>query len=267
MSNKLRMRSLLYIPGNSSKMLAKTLNMKIYPDVFVPDLEDSVPFEYKKDALKQVSKFIEEDWKNFKLKNKKIKSLILPRLNNDLNLLPEELQKICSPSIDGINLGKVSNIKEFNEIIKLIEETENKKGLQKNSIKIIPSIETAEGLTNIAEICSSHKERTIGLCFGADDFANDMGITRNTSSYEENLEFARNQISIYARAHNLVSIDTPNVNFKNLDSLIEESTRVKSIGFKGKFAIHPNQIESLNDIFGISKQEYERAKEIVDIPQ
>jgi citrate lyase subunit beta / citryl-CoA lyase len=154
-------------------------------------------------------------------------------------------------------------MKEFDEIVKLIEETEERKGLEKNSIKIIPSIETAEGLTNLEKICSSHKLRTIAICFGGDDYANDMEITRNTSTYEKNLEFARNLISIYARANHLPSIDTPNVNFKNLDSLIDESNQVKSIGFKGKFAIHPNQIQTLNEIFGISKNEYLKAKEIV----
>jgi hypothetical protein len=97
------MRSLLYIPGNSLKMLTKTLNLPHYPDVFVPDLEDSVPFENKKDALKIVSTFIQNDWKTFKTNNKNNQSLLIPRLNHDFNLLPEELNLICSPAIDVIS--------------------------------------------------------------------------------------------------------------------------------------------------------------------
>lgn len=152
------------------------------------------------------------------------------------------------------------------EICNLLKIIEQKKGLQENSIKIIPSIETALGLIHSYEICSKFKQRTIAVCFGADDYANDLGFTRNTKdqAIEKELEYARNVIAVSAKASSIPSIDTPNVNFKNPSNLEIESRHVKSMGFKGKFAIHPNQIDTLNHIFGISEHEYLESKKIVD---
>lgn len=151
-------------------------------------------------------------------------------------------------------------------ICNLLKNIEKKKGLEENTIKIIPSIETALGLVNSYGICSKFKERTIAVCFGADDYANDLGFSRNTKdqAIERELEYARNVIAVSAKAASIPSIDTPNVNFKNPANLEIESRHVKSMGFKGKFAIHPNQISTLNQVFGISENEYLESKKIVD---
>lgn len=73
------MRSLIYVPGNSLKMVTKMISFSPLPDVFVPDLEDSVPNEHKDSARKIVSEFIQNDWKKVKEKHKKYLPLMIPR--------------------------------------------------------------------------------------------------------------------------------------------------------------------------------------------
>lgn len=95
--------------------------------------------------------------------------------------------------------------------------------------------------------------------------AEDLGFTRDTShAVEKELFYVRSELAVAARAANILSLDTPNVNFKNEEALVAECSAVKSYGFKGKFAIHPNQVEVINKVFGVSKEEYEHAKRVVD---
>ncbi len=71
-------------------------------------------------------------------------------------------------------------------------------------------------------------------------------------------------LAVAARAANILSLDTPFVNFKDPEMLRKECKAVKSIGFKGKFGIHPNQVTVLNEIFGVSAEELAYAKRVVE---
>lgn len=94
--------------------------------------------------------------------------------------------------------------------------------------------------------------------------ATDIGFTRNKLQHvEKELDFARNTIAVAARAANIVALDTPNVHIKDQESVKAESHGVKQMGFKGKFAIHPNQIPVLNETFGYSQEEIAYATKIV----
>lgn len=75
----MHMRSLIYVPGNSFKMISKMVSFAPLPDVFVPDLEDSVPNDHKDFARKIISDFIQNDWKKVKEKHKNGLPLMIPR--------------------------------------------------------------------------------------------------------------------------------------------------------------------------------------------
>lgn len=273
----MKFRSLLYIPGNSQKMLSKTLSMDKLPDCLVPDLEDSVPLRMKTEARQTVCNYLKNDWKAYK-SDRKMKNLnfplMFPRVNNTKELLLADLQEIVSENIDGLNLGKVETSDEMKYICELVQSFEIQHQLPIGSIHLIPSIETALGVVNAYSIASVASyallggltsTRIVALSFGADDYARDMGFTRDTvnQAVEVEMNHARNCICVAARAANIPAIDTPNVNFKDESSLRIESEAVKRIGFKGKFAIHPNQVGILNEIFGVSKDDYDRALEII----
>jgi citrate lyase beta subunit len=80
-------------------MLNKILTIENIPDVFVCDLEDSVPFDEKMNARMEVSSFIKTEWKNY-IKNINNYSLMIPRINNTKDLLEDDLNEICSEYID-----------------------------------------------------------------------------------------------------------------------------------------------------------------------
>ena len=81
---------------------------------------------------------------------------------------------------------------------------------------------------------------------------------------DRNVEFARNSICISARAAGVLALDTPYFHFRDRDGLIANAQASKYIGFKGKFAIHPAQVDPINRVFSPSEEETELARRVVE---
>ena len=267
----------MFIPGNSHKMLSKMTTMHLPVDAYVPDLEDSVPLGSAKDEARTlVQQFIEQEWIPHFHKGGDASSsassqlipLLIPRVNATLgeSVLYADLKAMVTRGTDAITFGKAESAHSVQLVSRMLSQIEQEKNLPQNSIKVIPWIETALGIVNAYTICSADRDRLVGVAFGADDYANDLGIMRDTKgqNVERELEYPRSVIAVAASAARVLSLDTPNVNFRDANSTIEESRAVKQLGFKGKFAIHPNQVPHLNDVFGISESEYAYAKKVVD---
>ncbi len=128
-------------------------------------------------------------------------------------------------------------------------------------LKLLPWIETAEAIVNSDEICSASR-RLVGVAFGGEDFTNDMGVERLED--ETQVLYARSKLCISARAARLLAFDTPYFRLRDPDGLRTNSAAAKSLGFKGKFAIHPDQIDAINECFSPSTAEVAHAKRIVE---
>ena len=245
------LRSLLFVPGNRPNMLQKALGFS--PDVFVPDLEDSVPTDEKANARAVAASFL--------AKLSDTGSLVIPRVNSlDTGLLEQDLAAIITPDIYGLSIGKVQTVQEIADICGLIGPLEQKAGLATGRLKLIPWIESAKAIVNAYEICSSSK-RIIAVAFGAEDFTNDMGIERTDDDSE--IAYARSAVCIAARAADVVALDTPYFGFRDTDGLQRDANTAKKQGFKGKFAIHPAQIDIINATLSPSTQEVEHAKRVL----
>lgn len=293
-------RSLLFIPGNSEKMLSKMYTLDQKPDVFVPDLEDSVPYSKKLEARDILTTFLKANLKKLNEQNTNINeifqrpgnSILIPRVNSEaeyfegdvralleINSLFQSLAaqfntKFDSESISypihAFTVGKTQNAQDVDKYNTILTMIENDLGLPKHSVKLIPTIESAMAILNVKEIATTCPERVIGLAFGADDYAHDMGFTRDTEPQikgevesESELSFARQLIGVAARATHIQALDTPNVNFKDPKAHLREAKHVRRMGFTGKFAIHPSQINEIHQVFGVTKKEYEEALKIV----
>lgn len=190
------MRSLLYIPGNSEKMLNKIHSMKERPDVFVPDLEDSVPYHQKEEARKMVRDFLLSTFTPDLVSEYRMH--IIPRVNIEWEFLESDCEAVAIPGVvTAINVGKTSSIADVFNIDQLLTRIENKLNVPQYTFRVIPSIESAIGLVHAYQICSCLPQRTIGVAFGGDDYAHDMGFTRDTTQIvEKELAFARSTVAV-----------------------------------------------------------------------
>jgi len=222
-------------------------------DAVILDLEDSVPMAEKdtarifiRDSLDYLSTGVSD---------------IYVRVNGlATGLTAEDCEFVVQKGITGIMIPKVESRNEVLEVEKIIEELERKRGLEPGSVVLIPTIESAKGVVNAYEIASASK-RVIALGFGAVDFTRDMGVSLSKEGTE--LFFARSYVAIAARAAGVLAIDTVFTDIADREGLIKDAMLAKQLGFKGKFLIHPSQIEPVNRIFSPSEKEIEYAKKVV----
>ncbi len=271
-------KSCLFVPGNQENMLKKSLNIK--SDITVPDLEDSVPLSEKSNAREVVINHINSlsNCSNDNITKPKKLPIIFPRVNSiSSNLFEADLNSLLTnktcDNLKGFIIPKVNTPEEYKYISNCILYKERELNLTLGSIKLIIWIESALGIVNMKEIFTAASEshstkRLIASAFGAEDFCNDMAITKqenfisDSDSNNNQLLFARSQFAINANAFGILPFDTPNVNFRQPESLISEIKYVKSLGFKGKFAIHPSQVDIINSLFNPSESEIEWANKV-----
>ena len=245
------LRSLLFVPGNKENMLEKAAGLR--PDILVPDMEDSVPNAEKDNARKTIQSFLP------RLAETGVP--IMPRVNSlDSGWLESDLAAVVGPDILGLSIGKINGPLDIDTVSDLLAELERAVDLTVGSLKLIPWLESARAIVKCYEICMSNP-RIIGVAFGAEDFTHDMGIERLED--ESEVAYARNVLCIAARAAHVTALDTPYFHFKDEAGLKLNSAAAKRCGFKGKFAIHPAQIDTINETFSPSKAEIEHARRVV----
>ena len=245
------LRSLLFVPGNRTNMLEKA--MGISPDAYIPDMEDSVPAEEKENARNVIASFLP--------KLAEVGPLVIPRINSlDTGLLQDDMAAIVGPHIFGVSVGKIQSTRDIDYISNIIEGLEKKAGLEVGTVKLIPWIETAMAIVNAYEICAA-SPRIVGVAFGAEDFTNDMAIERTEG--ESEIDYPRKVICVAARAADVLALDTPYFSFRDSDGLKKNSFEAKGYGFRGKFAIHPAQVDIINESFSPSSDEIENARRVI----
>ena len=244
-------RSLLFVPGNKESMLAKALALT--PDALVPDMEDSVPPGEKAAAREMIRGFLP------RLAATGVP--VIPRVNAlDTDWIEADLRAVVGPHVLGVSVGKVRSPGDVSAISQLLGTLERQAGIAVGTMRLVPWIETAEAVVSCDAICRA-SERIVGLAFGGEDFANDMGIERLED--ESQVLYARSRICVAARAAHVLALDTPYFKLRDADGLRTNALRAKSLGFKGKFAIHPDQIAALNETFSPSEQEVAHAHRVI----
>jgi citrate lyase subunit beta/citryl-CoA lyase len=223
------------------------------PDAFAPDMEDSVPAAEKANARETVRSFLP------RLAARGVP--VIPRVNSlDTEWIEADLAAVVGADIFGISVGKVRSTGDISRISQLLAELERRAGLPGGKLRLVPWIETAEAIVDCNAICRA-SERIVAVAFGGEDFTNEMGIERLED--ESQIAYARQALCVAARAAHVLALDTPHLKLRDLDGLKASSLRGKSIGFKGRFAIHPEQIDALNECFSPSAQEVAHAERVV----
>jgi len=262
-------RSILSIPGHVKKMHKKAGQSMV--DVVMLDLEDSVPEDAKEKARKLVIQSLHSlDWGE-KTLTVRINCLDTPFGYKDLLDIAEEAGRL----LDAVVIPKVNSVKDIHFVSRMLDGIEISKNFS-NRIGIEASIETAEGLEQVAEIAKAC-DRLKTLVFGIADYSASIGARLVSISghgeKEEDLypghrwNFALSRIVMAAKANGLMAIDAPYGNFKDQDALRRFAIMASALGCDGKWAIHPDQIEIINQVFSPSQEDIDRAFKVLQAHQ
>ena len=246
------LRSLIFVPGNRANMLERALEFKA--DVVMIDLEDSVPPGEKSAALA-----VAQEWMP---RLAKAGRRVMVRVNSlDTGLTRGELEGLVGPDLAGVSIGKTQTVFDLIDVDRLIANLESEAGLPPQKIKTIPWIENARAVLTALELATC-SPRIEAIAFGAEDYTDDMAVQRTDAG--EELEFARATVAVAARAAGIGSLDTPFVQFRDPDGLRRDLQISRRHGFTGRFAIHPSQIQAINEAFAPAPDEIDYATRVVD---
>ncbi len=259
-------RSNLSVPGHLEKMHGKACASKA--DVIMLDLEDSVPVDAKEKARAQViESLLNRDWTG-KIVTVRINSLDTPFAYRDLLEVVENAGHL----LDAIVIPKVNAPGDIAFIDRMLNGIEMNKRLS-SLLGIEASIETAEGLLHAAGI-ARESDRLTTLVFGIADYSASVGARLASISghgeKEEDLypghrwHFALSRMIMVAKASGCLAIDAPYGNFKDPDGLLRSAQMSCALGCDGKWAIHPDQIDIINEVFTPSQEDIDRAAMVLE---
>lgn len=269
-------RSELAVPGVNPALFEKAA--KSAADVVFLDLEDAVAPDDKPQARRHVVAALNEvDWGR-KIMAVRINGLDTHYMYRDVVDLVEQ----C-PRLDMLVIPKVgvsADVYALDMLVTQIEQAQNR--TKRIGFEVL--IETALGLANVEAIAQSSR-RLEALCFGSGDFAAstrarttiigglhpEYGVLSDRDA-QGRREFhqadpwhaAQVRLLVACRAYGLRPIDGPYGDFKDADGYLSAARRVAALGFEGKWAIHPTQIEAANTVFSPSAAEISRARRIVE---
>lgn len=248
-------RSLIFVPGINPRFVDKA--KKLNADIICFDLEDSVLPAEKVTARKMIVKALRQRAQYNLTKN------VYVRINSpESGISGKDLISTIQKGLDGIVVPKVNEESELVELSGLITELELKRRIEKNRIKLMPSIESAKGIVNAYSIARADL-RVNALIFGLYDFLHDMHL-----DYVDNditgYSYARMKIPVDARAAGVAAIDAIWQKVDDIAGLRNDAESAKRLGYVGKSIIHPSHIEPVHEIFKPSKIEIGWATKVVN---
>ncbi|MCH8921151.1 MAG: CoA ester lyase [Chloroflexi bacterium] len=245
------LRSILFVPTIVERFVARA--PETGADVVCLDVEDSVPPAEKAKARAAAAEAIDGMPRSGFATFVRVNGL-------HTGLLEDDLLAVVRPGLDGIVLSKAHTAETVRRADHYLTILERQQGMETGTVSIIPLVESAEGILNSREI-SAASPRLVGLSLGAEDLAVDMGLQRSEEARE--IEWPRAQLATAAAAADLAAIDTPEPDYTDMEHLERDSSYARSLGFRGKYCIHPGQVEVVNRVFSPTEQEIAEAKDVV----
>lgn len=246
---KLR-RTMLFMPGNNPGMLqtADTFGA----DSVIFDLEDAVALT-EKDAARIL---VTEAMKTMSYGDTEVVIRINP-LSSPFAM--EDIDKMARLKPDAILLPKATP-EDISVLEKELERIEKEEGFEIGEIKVHALVETAYGVETVYETLKSSK-RIEAVLLGGEDLAADLAVKRTKDSDE--LFYARTKIVNACKALKIDAIDTPFTDTNDYEGLEADSRKAKMLGFTGKLAINPRQIDTIHNVYSPTKQEINHALRVM----
>jgi citrate lyase beta subunit len=256
-------RSVLSVPGSSDKMISKSLELPA--DEIMLDLEDGVALEEKEGARSKIIRALKDhDWGD-RVRAYRINGLDTPFAYRDVIDVVEQ----AGEDIDVIVIPKVEKAADVQFVALLLSQIEMNLDLNKK-IGLQASIETALGMLNVKEIAFA-SPRLETLVFGIADYGASLtmpssGVSGHGDAEEDLMHrwhFPLSRMVMAAKAAGLAAIDAPFGDFKDEIGLKKSCQQAASLGYDGKWAIHPAQLDTINEAFTPSAEDISRAQVIL----
>jgi citrate lyase subunit beta/citryl-CoA lyase len=183
-----------------------------------------------------------------------------------------EVVEGAGDALDAVLVPKVNCHEDLHAVAVLLDGIELEGELEPGKIKLEAQIETAEGLTNIDAIARS-TNRLQALHFGPGDFAASLGMPQTSLGTRDEWDraypghrfgYVMQRIVVAARAAGLLAVDGPVADHRDEEGLREACRVARSLGFDGKWCIHPAQVPVVNEVFSPTKGEVSWAKKVVE---
>jgi citrate lyase subunit beta/citryl-CoA lyase len=243
-------------------MMAKAASLSA--DEIFFDLEDSVPPASKHEARHAVVSALESHEYGDRTVGVRVNAIETKWTADDLTVVVGG----ASARLHCVLLPKVQHAHEVLFVDHLLRMLEENAELER-PIGIEAQIESATGLENVTEI-SHASPRLEALVFGPADMSASLGLRAITPGLPmpgypgDHWHAVRVRILVAARAAGLQAIDGPHLAIRDLDGLREDATRAAALGYDGKWAVHPGQIEILNDAFTPRQDDFDRAEALLE---
>lgn len=245
-------RSIMSVPGIRERFIDKARD--IPADIIVFDLEDSVAPADKPRARQMVRQVLPA----FPPRGR----LVFVRPNGlSTGLLEADLDAVVLPGLSGIHLPKVHNPDVLIQADHYLTFLEELRGLPRGGVRIIPWIESPEGVANVEAICFA-SARLLGVSLGAEDYATSLGVMRTRAGAE--VAYARARVANAAAAAGLAAVDSPEPDYQDLAHFERQLADARGLGYRGKYCIHPAQVEIANRVFAPPADEIAWARGVVE---
>jgi len=254
----MKLRSLLFIPADSERKLAR--GTEVAADALILDLEDSVASTQKPAARERALRYLLDRREG---RGSQLWVRINPVATPDAEL---DLATVLAGAPDGIIQPKTTSPADVTELGRRLDRLEAKLGMAAGSTRILPvATETPEAMFSLGDYAHCG-QRLAALTWGAEDLSTALGAVTNreaNGSWTFPYRVARALCLFAAGAAGVPAIDTVYTDFRDHQGLRASCDEARRDGFCGKLAIHPDQVDVINEAFSPSAAEIERARAVV----
>jgi malyl-CoA/(S)-citramalyl-CoA lyase len=276
-SNTRLHRSELAVPGSNIRMLEKAPDLGA--DIVMLDLEDAVaPADKERARTNVIDALREQDWSRCSV-SLRINGLDTHYCYRDIVDVVEE----AGQYLDTIVIPKASCAGDVHLVATLLTQIEDARRIGRR-IGLAVLIETALGMVKCDEIAAAAPDRMEAMIFGVADYA--ASLQSHTTSigganpdyamltdpddagarerhWGDHWHYALSRIAVVCRAYGLRPIDGPFGDFTDPTGYLSSARRAAVLGYEGKWAIHPSQIELANEVFTPDEHLVEKTHRII----
>jgi len=245
--------SMLFVPADTERFLAKAGQRGA--DALILDLEDAVASSAKAFARANLATFVP-------LLQASAGVPIYVRVNNEPELLAADLEAAIAAGADGLLMPKVDSAAQVVQLDADMHRMEIQYQRAAGGIRVVALLESPLAICNALSIAQS-STRLSTLLFGTEDF----GAATGLESSPESMSVPAQMMALAAAAAGLHPMGLPGTvaEFTDADAYRAVAMKAKRIGMRGSICIHPAQVPVINEVFGGTAEEAERARRLLAV--